>query len=233
MATFTINGFELRSEVGGGVTDMKGAELQVVSALGSATLAFSYVSDDPGSAEVSLSDYNILINGVHLNDGQLPERIELFKLNWMSETGPQSAQVMNFAFEGAGGAKDFLFSVGEGALPDMSDPAAIDALLSTANFVLMEEDEGQTGLQIQLDSMPGVSVSGVILNLFDDTSTAEQADTFHFFQALDADSFDAQAFDLDILAEDADASDPEPSDYAPIEPAPEYIPDPVLDDFGG
>lgn len=236
MATFTITGFELLSESGQGISEMKGAELQLVSSLGMATLDFDYVSDDPDSAEVSLSDYNILLNGLHLNDGDLPERIELFELNWMSDDGPRSSQIMNFAYEGEAGTQDLMFSVGRDPLPELSDAGAVDALLSTANFLRARDHGDQQSFQIQLDQMPDVSVSGVVLNLFEDAMTQEPADTFHFFQPSDADSFDAQAFDLALLAEDADANDadaPTMPDHGATETVPDFIPDPGIDDFAG
>jgi len=120
MATFTISGYQILSEAAGYVTDIKAAQLQFVSPLGHATLDFSYASDDPKSAEVSLSDYNLIINGLHLNDGTLPERIELFNLTWGMETRTDSSQVINLTYEDGGGWRDCIFAVGRAPLPDLS-----------------------------------------------------------------------------------------------------------------
>jgi len=82
MATFSITGLDVISSATGQITTAKVATLQIVSALGDATLDYSYIADHQGSAEVTLSNYNLLLNSMHLNDGPLPDRIEMFNMRW-------------------------------------------------------------------------------------------------------------------------------------------------------
>lgn len=203
MATFTISGYEIFSEAAREVSDIKAAQLQIVSPLGQATLDFSYASDDPKSAEVSLSDYNLIMNGLHLNDGVLPERIELFNLTWDTETHSDSSHVINLAYADGTGWRDCIFAVGNSPLPDLTDPEQVTNMLNTAQFSVIEKSEMEQGFQIQLGDMPGVSVDGVIHQLFEDEAN-DRPDMFQFFQPSDVEGPDVTEFDIVARAQEPD-----------------------------
>jgi len=199
--------------------------------LGQATLDFSYASDDPKSAEVSLSDYNLILNGLHLNDGVLPERIELFNLTWGTDNSQDSSHVINLAYTDGAGWRDCIFSVGSSALPDLTDPAQVTNMLNTAQFSVIAKSEMDQGFQIQLGDMPGVSVDGVIHKLFEDEAN-ERPDLFHFFQPTDAEGPDVTEFDIVARTKEEAQVEEEPAaDIWDIEPA--FIEDVSFDDFGG
>jgi len=215
MATFTISGYEIFSE----------------AALGQATLDFSYASDDPKSAEVSLSDYNLILNGLHLNDGVLPERIELFNLTWNTENSHDSSHVINLAYADGEGWRDCIFSVGQSALPDLTDPAQVTNMLNTAQFSVIAKSEMDQGFQIQLGDMPGVSVDGVIHQLFEEEANA-RPDLFHFFQPTDAEGPDVTEFDIVTRAkETAQVEEEAIADTWDVETV--FVEDVSFDDFGG
>ena len=231
MATFTISGYEIFSEAAREVNDIKAAQLQIVSPLGQATLDFSYASDDPKSAEVSLSDYNLILNGLHLNDGVLPERIELFNLTWNTENSHDSSHVINLAYADGEGWRDCIFSVGQSALPDLTDPAQVTNMLNTAQFSVIAKSEMDQGFQIQLGDMPGVSVDGVIHQLFEEEANA-RPDLFHFFQPTDAEGPDVTEFDIVTRAkETAQVEEEAIADTWDVETV--FVEDVSFDDFGG
>lgn len=231
MATFTISGYEIFSEAAREVSDIKAAQLQIVSPLGQATLDFSYASDDPKSAEVSLSDYNLILNGLHLNDGVLPERIELFNLSWDTETSSDSSHVINLAYANGDGWRDCIFSVGDSALPDLTDPDQVTNMLNTAQFSVIAKSEMDQGFQIQLGDMPGVSVDGVIHQLFEDEAN-DNPDLFHFFRPTDAEGPDVTEFDIVTRAKEESQGEESPED-TPWDIDPVFIEDLSYDEFGG
>ena len=231
MATFTISGYEILSEAAGHVTDIKAAQLQFVSPLGHATLDFSYASDDPKSAEVSLSDYNLIINGLHLNDGALPERIELFNLTWDMEATTDSSQVINLAYADANGWRDCIFAVGSAPLPDLTDADQVTNMLNTAQFSVISRSQMEQGFTLHLADMPGVSVDGVIHQLFQDEAN-ERPDMFQFFRPTDAEGPDVTEFDIVAHAQESNPTDNDPAE-AVWEIQTDFVEGLGYDDFAG
>ncbi len=205
MATFTVSGFEVKSEPDNGVSATKAAQLQFVAPLGQATLDFRYVDDGGSSAEISLSNYNILLDGLHLNDGVLPDRIELFNLGWSTDDTAGTSQVFNLAFSEDGHWRDCIFTVGDSPLPDLTNPATAQAILTTAEFSLPEGAETNNIYTLQLDDMPGVEVAGVVQSMFEAEQIAEQEmDHFDFTYNADAEGPDMTEFDIAVRAQEAD-----------------------------
>lgn len=183
MATFTISGYDIRSDANKMVTQTEVAQLQYVSPLGMASLDYRYTYNAPNSAEVSLSDYNIILNGTHLNDAALPERIEVFTLTWNAQGIPQTTQVMNLAFGDAADAnwRDCLFAIDGAHLPDLTDPGITAAFFDAAAMTVPARASMETDFTIRLANMPGVEVDGVIARMFaeQDGDPSEQ-DRFDF-----------------------------------------------------
>ena len=188
MATFTISGFDIRSDANKMVTQAEVAQLQYVSPLGMASLDYRYTYNAPNSAEVSLTDYNLILNGTHLNDAPLPDRIEVFTLVWSADGAQKSAQVMNLAFGDATDEnwRDCLFAVDGAQLPDLTDPETTSAFFETAVMSVPARAGTETDFTIQLENMPGVEVDGVIARMF-----AEQ----------DSDPLDPDRFDFSIQSD--------------------------------
>ncbi|MCY4336598.1 MAG: hypothetical protein OXC60_18230 [Litoreibacter sp.] len=184
MATFSVNGYQLRSNSAHIVEDVQVSQIQIVSPLGMSTLACTYTEDSPGNAEVALADYNLLLNGTHLNDGQLPDRIELFDLSWGMQGGNYISRVLNLSFKSEGGWCDQLFAIDQDPLPPISSPAQANAFLGASRFSLVDTRETAGEIEIQLDQIPGVSVHGVLLKLFE--FDAADTDSFTFLQEFDA-----------------------------------------------
>ena len=230
MATFAIKGLDILSSASGQITAVKTAGLQIVSSLGDSGLDYSYVTEGRDSAEVTLSNYNILLNSVHLNDGVLPDRIELFEVTWESDEAQQTSQLLNLAFETDGQTRDCLFVTKGTPFPNWRDPDMLSWLLEGAQFGVV--GDGQPD-QIALDQMPDVSISGVIRQLFGDDGARLDEDQFHFFQPSDQESYDAFEYDA-ILVDDPDDLAPEevviPFEPETIEP---YVPDAGLSDMAG
>ena len=189
MATFTINGYEMRSNTAHVVEDIQQSELQIVSPLGMSTLACTYAQKNPGNAEVSLADYNILLDGVHLNDGQLPDRIELFDLTWGIQGGNYVSRVLNLVFRESDSWRDIVFAVDQTPLPSLVNATQANAFLGASRFSLVDTRNTNDTFEIQLDKMPNVDIRGVLLKLFDGDS--EENDSFSFFQEFDAISTEA------------------------------------------
>lgn len=231
MATFTVIGYEISSDTDSQVSESKAAQLQFVAPLGQATLDFRYVSEGNQSAEVSLSDYNIILNGQHLNDGTLPDRIELFNASWPDWVASEgSSLVFNLAFSQDGTWSDYIFSVDNDALPNLTDPDRAHDILSNSNFSTLNQTEPDNFFTLQLDEIPGVAVSGVVQKMFDaNMPLPDQADGFEFSPLSDAEAANLSEMNIAVITHDADHLAPQPQD-APYEDA---APDPVdVFDFG-
>ncbi len=238
MATFSIRGHDVRSTKGGmaEVQDVQPADLKFVSSLGGETVYFSYLDNAVKSAEVSLSDYNIILNEVHLNDGTLPDRIEVFEMEWLSNAGLEKSQIINLAFDGDDAARDCLFVIDGAPLPPRIDVATMTNLLNTADFRLSDDiSEGQDFV-IHLSEMPNVDISGVILRLFEDaTAVDEAADQFHFFQSsnLEQATMEADSFIIEEQQADPHEINQPVAEPAAAENMPDtYVPDSNFEDFG-
>ncbi|WP_298361333.1 hypothetical protein [uncultured Litoreibacter sp.] len=240
MATFTVNGYEIRSDLGNQVAETKLAELQFVAPLGEATLDVRYLSDGPTSAEVSLANYNLLLNGLHLNDGVLPDRIEMFNATWTHEDGTtETSRVFNVAYSDTDGWQDFLFAIGQAGLPDFRSIAAANNMLKGADYNVLEGADAGNTFTIQLENMPGVSVSGVIRQMFEAEALDPQAKD-HFDFSYDADSMppDMTEFDIAARAEQVDLLNPDPEPTSdpgtvPDDDLPNQDTLPGYDDFAG
>ncbi|MEM6406915.1 MAG: hypothetical protein AAF700_00715 [Pseudomonadota bacterium] len=230
MATFSVNGYQLRSNAEHLVHDVQNSQMQIVSPLGMSTLDCSYVDHGPGNAEVALADYNLLLNGTHLNDGQLPHRIELFDLTWGTQNGSHVSRVLNLAFKEGEGWRDEVFAIAESPLPSIVSAAQANAFLGASRFSLVDTSESAGIFQIQLDQMPDVDVRGVLLKLF--TGAPEEDDSFEFMQEFDALPADATMFDVAVsgglvASKQESALMPDPI----LDQDPEDIADPGFDEL--
>lgn len=228
MATFSITGLDVHSSATGQITSAKAATLQIVSALGDATLDYSYVADHQGSAEVTLSNYNLLLNSMHLNDGPLPDRIEMFKMRWDHDSAAKTTDMLNLAFDGIDGCRDYLFVIGGAVLPNFGSTSGLATFLEHAQFSRLMDGNAQ----LRLDQIPDVTIAGVVKQLFPEGGTEEE-DLFRFFQPSDAEHFDAFEFDATLSDETNDFDEVESTpkmDPNLLEPA---IADPDFGDMAG
>lgn len=208
MVIYSVKGYNIHSRADNSVSETQTAELRFFGHDHDQNLIFRYVYEPfEESAEVSLMEYDLALNGSHLNDGPLPEQIEVFDLSWASATGGQTAQVMNFTFNdpATGGWRDMLFSVGGHALPDLTRVSDVRAFLQNASMTLPETDEPGTLYSVALDQIVGVEVSGFL----DDFMGDDAADSFNFRSANNSTN-ETQAEDLPLQ------STPDPVD-APAE----------------
>lgn len=236
MATFTINGYDIRS-TSNMVTQADVAQLRYVSPLGTAALDYRYVLNESNSAEVSLNDYNLILNGTHLNDMPLPDRIEIFTLSWTAQGVPQTAEVLNMAFGDANTEswRDCLFAVDGPHLPDLTNSQTIEAFFKAAVMTVPGRDSKENEFTIQLENMPGVEVTGAIARFFaeQDSGQAEQ-DRFEFATQTD---IGQEIFLHDYVALQegppelaATATIDPPSDDA-VDPLGAFLPETGYDDF--
>lgn len=179
MATYSVPGYRFFSENGKENTSFAPAEIEIVSPAGTGKLDFRYLSSNPENASVTLSDYNILIDGSHLNDGQLPDRLELYGVSWEAEGETQSASVFGLVYEDQNGITDFSFPLAEGSLPELrTSDDFVDFIAASKAYRL--GDEGEV-ISINLPEIPGVKVTGIIQSLIDlEAETANSADMFDF-----------------------------------------------------
>ena len=210
--------------------------------LGQASIDYRYVNDSAGTAEVSLSNYNILLDGTHLNDGALPERIELFDLQWSGEVDQQAeAQVLNLAFAENNQWRDYVFSVGNEPLPDLSNPETAQSVLANATFSVPDGAQLNNAYTLQLEDIPGVEVAGVIQQMFEaEQAEIEANDRFDFIFNSDREASDTTEFDIAARAQDDDHLAPAdhsqqnsgslPADIDPYDPGVDM---PSFDDLAG
>ncbi|MEM9581709.1 MAG: hypothetical protein AAGA08_01200 [Pseudomonadota bacterium] len=237
MATFTVNGYEITTSEDNEVSDVKEAKLQFVAPLGEASVDYRYVSEDPNSAEIALSDYNILINGEHLNDRELPNLIEMFDVKWTSHEGPDNKQVFNLSFSDGNGWRDMVFSVSKDALPDLSDTAQTNQLLEEALFSTINGGDPEQRYTIELLEIAGVSVTGAVQSMFNMAiERPVLEDKFDF--TIDPNAEDAQiaAMDDGIVANRTDDLAPVAEevfvDDSVVEQINLTVPDAPYDDLG-
>ncbi|MEM7470371.1 MAG: hypothetical protein AAF340_03400 [Pseudomonadota bacterium] len=233
MATFTVNGYQMRSNSAHLVEEVHQSEMQVVSSLGLSTLECTYMDHAPGAAEVSLADYNLLLNGTHLNDGQLPDKIELFDLTWGTNGGSHVSRVLNLVFKEADGWRDEVFAVDQSPLPSIVNAAQANSFLSASRFSIVDTQDTEGAFEIQLDKIPDVEIRGVLLKLFD--GETEDQDGFFFMQEFDAEIAEVGFAEIETQESDV-LSETIPllplSDYASAQDEDEGTSDTTVDDFG-
>lgn len=237
MATFTVNGYEITTSESNEVADVKEAKLQFVAPLGKSSVDYRYASEDPDSAEISLSDYNILINGQHLNDSELPNLIEMFDVKWTAEEGPNNTKVFNLSYSDGNGWRDCVFSVSKDALPDLSDAEQTSHLLQQALFSTIDGGDPEQNYTIELQEIAGVSVTGALQSMFTvGVQNPLGDDKFDF--TIDPNAEDAQiaSLETDIQPEGNEALPQKPIETVPddsvIEQINLTIPETPYDDFG-
>lgn len=236
MATFTVSGFEIKSGPDNSILTTKAAQLQIVAPIGQATLDFRYVDDVAKTADVSLSNYNLLLDGLHLNDGVLPERVEIFTLQWSTDQAShEQSQVLNLAFSENNQWRDCVFAVGNAPLPNLGDPETAQAILTNGTFSVPDGAELNNGFTLQLEDMPGVEVAGVIQQIFDEDRLAHVSqDRFDFIYNSDQEAPDMTAFDIAMRAQDTNPLAPHDTDVdLPIDPFDPGVDMPSYDDLAG
>lgn len=181
MSTYKIGGYKFVSQMDGGIERMDVASLEFVAPQGSAVLGFDYISPDAESAEVSLADYNIVLNGTHINDGVLPERIEVFSLEAPGSNSGMTAHVFNVGYDSEGATVDFVFSVGGANLPELNDVAAANSFFEDATMQRLTGTEMPDGYAINLLDMPGVEIGGILGDLLRaESGNSDQSEEFMF-----------------------------------------------------
>lgn len=160
MTVFSLKGSKISTDFDGQITSVEPSVLKVVTRIGSNTLEIAYLGDPEDPMSVSLSDYNLLFDGQHINDNPLPESVEFFALENSDTT---KICVLNFVFQRADGIMELMYCVDDAhMLPAFVSP--LDASMFFAQFepVVVSSTEDQT---IHLDKVVGVTTDGVYVDL--------------------------------------------------------------------
>ncbi|NNK77366.1 MAG: hypothetical protein HKP40_01510 [Litoreibacter sp.] len=162
MTAFKLSGYTYSSEEGGPISAISPARISFVARTGVRRLDFDYFTEDPASVTVSLSDYNIVYNGTHLNDGALPESIEIFAISWPVDQGGKTSHILNLAFENGAKNVDAFFSIALAPLPQFKTAEEMDEVLARSDLAKLDRDTLPNGFRIDLYDIPGVELSGVV-----------------------------------------------------------------------
>ena len=214
MTTYIIDGYKFSANSDAALTQVETAELQVIAPAGGGQFGFRYLTDDTANAEVSLSDYNLKIDGQHINDGALPDKLELYGLTWSGKDGPVEATVFNLNFSEEGSVTDFSFSVKGASLPDLSDLGAAGGFVDGAKaFKLGAADDLMT---ISLPEIPDVRVADILNDLFDlEAQDTASSDVFDFGSDRDTDAILGDEYEvmeeIARLSEEAEQETPDAS----------------------
>lgn len=177
MATYSINGYAFGSDGSGQLATLAPAELQIVAAAGNGDFSMRYLSDDPTEAGVSLSEYNLLLDGEHINDLADTATLEYYGLNWSADGDSAAANILSFNLGAQDGGVDYSFSLGVGALPELNTVDDASFFLESVNAFKLG-DEGSI-LTINLPEVPDVRITGVLNSLFQ-IEEQETGDAFDF-----------------------------------------------------
>jgi hypothetical protein len=191
MTVFSLGGSRINTDVNGQVTNVQSTSLDVVTRIGTNTLDVAYLGDPQNPFAISLSDYNLLFDKVHINDADLPSQVEFFDLSAADGT---NIRALNFVFEMATGIEELMFAVGTTPLPQFRSPS--DASLFFAQHE-PAKIAAQDGWTIHLDQVSNVETSGVFVNIepLQSESTYEE-DGFKFID-LDNKS-DVEVWDVEF-----------------------------------
>jgi hypothetical protein len=159
MTVFSLGGSRINTDTDGQITSVQDARLDAVTRIGTNTLDVAYLGDPQNPFAISLSDYNLLFDKVHINDADLPSQVEFFDLSASDGT---NIRVLNFVFEAANGIEELMFAIGSVALPQFRSPS--DASLFFAQHEPVKVT-GQDGWTIHLDHINNVETSGVFVNI--------------------------------------------------------------------
>ena len=176
MTVYSIQGSRIQTNADGFIVDVRETHLDFITRVGSNTLETAYL-DPEQSAAVSLSDYNLVFDGKHINDSVLPDQIELFNLQ--AQDG-SSVKVMNFVFATDHGMVELMYSVGAANLPEFRSPAEASAFFNRYEPVnIFATDD----MALHLDQIAGVQTHGVFANLKNYAiSQIYDEDSFDFFE---------------------------------------------------
>lgn len=189
MTVFALQGSRISTNQDGYITNVAPSILEVITRTGTNSLEVAYL-DEGNPNTVSLSDFNLMFDGVHINDGTLPEQIEYFDLK--SDDGGD-VRVLNFVFTTDAGMEEAMYTVGASALPAFRSPAETSAFFAkyAPEYVSSPED-----LLIHLDQAADVVTKGVFVPIdaaeFD---LLDEADTFEFLEQDPADEVQDWSFD--------------------------------------
>lgn len=180
MTVFSLQGSRISTNLDGHIVTVGSSTLDVVTRTGTNILEVAYLNDGHPNT-VSLSDYNLLFDNVHINDGLLPDQIEFFDLK--ADDGG-AVRVLNFVFASDNGMEEQMYSVGSTLLPNFRSPAEASAFFARHET---EAVDSQNGLTVFLANAAGVETKGVFvpIDLLEFEST-EIADSFEFFDQTPA-----------------------------------------------
>lgn len=158
MTVFSMRGSKILTDLEGQITDVQDTTLEAVTRIGSNTLDVAYLGDPQSPFAISLSDYNLLFDKVHINDSDLPTQVEFYDL--ASDDG-YSARVLNFVFDTPDGTSELMFSVGSNALPHFRSPSEASLFFAQHEPTKVTAYEDWT---LHLDQIQGVKTSGVFID---------------------------------------------------------------------
>ncbi len=228
MATYDVSGYKFIAATNAGdIIAVEPVVLQIVSPTGSGELAIRYLTDDPNDASVSLSDYNMLIDGAHINDGPLPEMLEFYGVNWTDNGTAHSAEVLTFAYALEETSVDLSFSLGSEQLPKLNSATDVTQFMINSTATRLG-GEGEA-VSIKLPEIPDVHVTGIIQQLFDDEANNPNGeDVFEFDGSRGSDAIPGDEYE--VMAEVARHSKeqetiPIEADLVIADEIPEVLPD--------
>ncbi len=155
MTNYTAKGYEVLSDHAGRMIGQDRSVLEVIVPNAVGKLVAHYLSDDAQQMQVSLSDYNIKMNGTHLLDGVEPTAIELFTLR--ADRGAETV-VLNFSYRTDKTQLDRFYAVDGAALPELCDAAGLLGYLAQISVARAAGPE----ISIDLAQMPDVSIRGYV-----------------------------------------------------------------------
>jgi hypothetical protein len=157
MTVFSLRGSKILTDQDGQITNIQDTVLEAVTRIGTNTVDIAYLGDSQNPLAISLSDYNLLFDKVHINDADLPAHVEFFDLSASAEN---SVRVLNFVYETDQGIEERMFSVGDEALPEFRTPSEASLFFAQHEPVKITTQDDWT---IHFDQIEGVETNGVYL----------------------------------------------------------------------
>ena len=157
MTVFSLHGTKIHTDHGGQIRGIEATTLDAITRIGINSIDVAYLGDPDAPFSVSLSDYNLVFDKVHINDSELPEHVEYFEL--VSPDGFAS-QVLNFVYATEFGWEERMFSVGTSPLPEFKSPAQASKFFAEHEQRMLPHQDDWT---IHFDKIDNIQTNGVFI----------------------------------------------------------------------
>lgn len=203
MTVFSLRGSKIQTDLNGQITEIQDTDLEVITRIGTNSLDVAYLGDPQNPLAISLSDYNLKLDNVHMNDADLPSQIEFFDLSANDSAG---MRVINFVFETSNGIEERMFSVGQTPLPTFTSPSEASLFFAQHEPLMIAAQDDWT---IQFAQINNVKTSGVFVDInhlgIEDFQVLDGFDFFEIIGGTDIDVWDIEFAEAAHL-QDATAS---------------------------